>query len=108
MWPTWIRSRARLRCEWLEDRTVPSQATFNPDLAADPLGRVVTVTFDQDLGVSAPWDRFRFDLNATRPLMADGSAFVGDITGDGIGDPIISDYTSTVSFYPGLPGKPSS
>jgi FG-GAP-like repeat len=125
MWPKWLRSsssalgngktrgrpsrgaRVKPRVEMLEARTLLSQATFDYDSSTDPLGRVVTVHFDQTLSVSAPWDRFRFDANATRPLMRDGSAFVADVNGDGVGDLVVSDFDSTVTVYPGLPGKPS-
>jgi Bacterial Ig-like domain/FG-GAP-like repeat/Bacterial Ig domain len=90
---------------WVLDRAV-APATFDYDYVADPAGRVITVSFPADLTVTAPWDRFRFDVNSTRPLTRDGSAMVGDVNGDGVGDMIVSDFNGDVTMYPGLVGEP--
>jgi FG-GAP-like repeat/FG-GAP repeat len=81
------------------------QAYQNLDI--DPSGRVVDVTFDQDLGLSAPWDRFRFDMDSVQPMARDGGAFLGDLTGDGVLDLVVASYTGERLFFPGINGSPT-
>lgn len=76
------------------------------NLAIDPSGRVVDLTFDRDLALYAPWDRFRFDMDSVQPMARDGGAFLGDLTGDGVPDLIIASFTGERVFFPGISGSP--
>ena len=85
----------------------PSGVEAHQNLAVDLSGRVVDITFDQDLALNAPWDRFRFDMNRVQPLARDGGAFLGDLTGDGVLDLVIASFTGERLFFPGMSGHPS-
>lgn len=82
----------------------PLAVQANRNLVVDPQGRVVDVTFDRDLTVTAPWDRFRFGIDVVQPMARDAGAFLGDLTGDGVPDLIMAD--SKYSFFPGQAGQP--
>jgi hypothetical protein len=84
--------------------TPPMLAAQNLNL--DPYGRVVDVVFDQPLALTAPWDRFRFDIDQVQPLARDGGAFLRDLTGDGVPDLVLADFMGGVLFFPGLSSQP--
>jgi hypothetical protein len=77
------------------------------NLAVDPSGRVVDVTFDQDVTASAPAERFRFDIDIVQPLARDGSANLGDLTGDGVADLLLTTWSGEATFFPGVAGQPA-
>lgn len=56
------------------------------------MGRVIDVTFNQDINLNAPWDRFRFSLDIVQPLGIMSGAFLEDTTGDGVPDLFLIDY----------------
>ena len=76
------------------------------NLAIDLSGRVVDVTFDGDVSVTAPWDRFRFDIDIVQPLTRDGGGFLGDLTGDGVPDLLLAGFYGETLFFPGIAGSP--
>ena len=76
------------------------------NLAIDLSGRVVDVTFNEDVSPIAPWDRFRFDINTVQPLTRDGGAFLGDLTGDGVPDLFLASFDGETLFFPGIAGSP--
>ena len=77
------------------------------NLSVDPYGRVVDMAFDQDLALTAPWDRFHFDINIVQPLARDAGAFLGDLTGDGVLDLVMAGFTGDRLFFPGVAGSPT-
>jgi len=66
----------------------------------------VDVIFDEDLAVTEPWDRFRFDIDLVRPLGRDGAAFLGDLTDDGVSDLVLATFSAELLFFPGMAGQP--
>jgi hypothetical protein len=74
------------------------------NLVADPWGRVIDVVFQEPFALAAPWDRFRFDIDAVQPLMRDGGAFLGDLDGDGVRDLIVASFYQEVVFFRGVAG----
>jgi hypothetical protein len=76
------------------------------NLAIDLHGRVVDVTFDGNISVTAPWDRFRFDIDIVQPLTRDGGGFLGDLTGDGLPDLVLAGFYGETLFFPGIAGSP--
>lgn len=76
------------------------------NLALDPWGRVVDVTFNQDHAVIVPWDRFRFDIDMVQPLARDGGAFLGDVNGDDVLDLLLADFEGARLLFPGIAGDP--
>ncbi len=85
----------------------PLTAQAVPNLTADPYGRVIDVTFNQDVTLTAPWDRFRFEIDMVQPLARDGGAFLADLSGDGVPDLLLSDWLSRVSYFPGITDSPT-
>ncbi len=81
-------------------------ATAARNLSIDSLGRVIDITFSMDVTLTAPWDRFRFDINIVAPLSRDAGAFLGDLTGDGVPDLILASFTGERVFFPGIAGNP--
>ena len=67
-------------------RLSAGQAEASQNLAIDPMGRVVDVIFAEDVAINAPWDRFKFGIDIVQPLVRDGGAFFGDLTGDHVDD----------------------
>jgi hypothetical protein len=72
------------------------------NLEQDPWGRVVDVTFDAPLDVSAPWDRYRFSIDRVAPMARDGAAAFGDVNDDGITDLILATFDGHHQLYPGV------
>ena len=70
----------------------PLTALAVPNLTADPYGRVIDVTFNQDISLTAPWDRFRFEIDMVQPLARDGGGFLADLSGDGVPDLLLTDF----------------
>ncbi len=72
---------------------------------ADPYGRVVDVTFDQPVALTAPWDRFRFSIDIVQPLTRESGAFLGDLDGDGVRDLLLASFNGSLVFVPGVTGQ---
>ncbi|MCX6251539.1 MAG: T9SS type A sorting domain-containing protein [Bacteroidetes bacterium] len=80
-------------------------ATAFQNLAIDSSGRVIDITFNQNVALTIPWDRFRFTINNVQPLSRDGGAFLGDLNSDSVPDLIIAGFNGNIHFYPGIKGK---
>lgn len=85
----------------------PASVQATQNLSLDPWGRVVDMSFDQDLSLTAPWDRFRFDMDSVQPLAWGGGAFLGELTGDAAPDLVVADLSGRRIFFPGLTGSPT-
>jgi hypothetical protein len=68
---------------------------------------VVDLCFEDSLALTAPWDRFRFDIDIVQPLSRDSGAFLADINGDGLPDLLMASFSGDVLMFPGIAGRPT-
>lgn len=76
------------------------------NLSLDPWGRVIDVTFDHDVDLIAPLERYKFGIDIVQPLARDSGAFLGDLTDDGILDLLLATFNGETLFFPGIADSP--
>ncbi len=76
------------------------------NLTADPLGRVVDITFDRAHELVLPDDNSLLEVDLVRPLARDASFCVDDLNGDDLADLFAASFNGTAFFFPGLDGHP--